>query len=275
MTESELINEVRFIFEEETSMGFTDTNTIKGALRDGLDNIAGVTNVIEEELIEIENGKGKLPSNFKKILSAKEIKVEAYECSKEECPCDKKKVYKNLLKICNTCNDEVFRSKYRVYTKKYGWGKNNIYYKPVRELEVENILSNRNPSLDHMRYFSDRNGKVVATKYDIFTDMPDGFIYLKYNAYPTNKEGEIYIPKTPRNDLKNYILNKAIAATARVIMIKERDPFMSEIYQMYKAEEDLYQERADYESKMMFLKQNKTKEQVRLKNSLENKKLRL
>lgn len=257
MTETELIAEVQNQFEEAHSMGEIDSITIVNAMIDGFQQAHGLSRERFTDLWEIKNYKVSKPKGFDKLIKVNEIEMIGYTEDDKCNPAKHSETFGFLNIICNNCTEYSHLHRdisVKKTTKNYKWGSVELNYRVSGELDVNiNNLSN---------ILRGSGDSITIGRDNINFPYKEGFLYVEYLGMPVYK-GEFYIPETPRGDLRNFILNKALASVSKDLMIRTRDNFYVNLYQLYSEKENYFYNRASYESKLGSLYTKKAKEHNR------------
>lgn len=233
MTETQVIAEVKNTFKSFDAEGLIDEITIRNLLKSELKRFGNNVMVYSDDIVKVKGGKGELPKDFWALQYAERYRPSHYECSEKD---------RNILQDSHFWKmtverDDKFVDGEIVETKTVKSVSEDIYFK---DATARLVYSNPTP-LYLMRGF---NRKAITKdcknlppknrtgRYDeinilgnyIQTNFKDGYIYIKYKALPTDENGDIYIPDTQHDRLKEYILYYIKWKVAEQLYLNDDEP---------------------------------------------------
>lgn len=176
----------------------------------------------KEDLIEIVNGKGKLPHDFYKLSEA--ILAEPYRC---DAPATEYRTLVGLSFItdvkllhdrwneCDNCCDTYDSHFIRKEQYISDSIRANVDYKKVKYLKLGKSFDKKY-CLDNVRqqWHPNEKDEITIVGNEIRTNFQEGSIYIKYRGFHTDENGNIDVPDTPNGHLdtylKRYVMNGAI-----------------------------------------------------------------
>lgn len=203
MTRKELIAEVKTSLKQYTESNLIDDISLKLWLKNELKRFGTNIMVLNETVLQVENGISDLPENFWNLDFAVKCSPESYELEKGSL----EEVYsassywtqriENTYSWDNQSGSHKKEAYKEVIEKKY-FGNNttvNFRYSGLTLLKLT-----RGVKKDHLSTFCKSISNKINSPYEINilgnkvqTNFTKGFIYIRYNGLPVDEEGEIYI----------------------------------------------------------------------------------
>lgn len=251
MTEAQFLAEVKTSFKSYDEAGLLDDITISNRLLSELKRFGNNITQNMDDVLIVENGKTTLPKNFWKLNGIYRIHPNRIECEEEG--------------IIDRFQDSHF---WTHTTKTEEWAENGERVEVQKEYSVKEerffrdytaTLYYDRPTRLYLGKNYDRRsvGKgftnipptisesggdkaVVLRKRTIFTKFNRGHIYIKYQALPTNEEGEIEIPETQHDSLKNYLIAHAKWKVLEDLLLNNDDPNVVNKLQYFQQQQSEY-----------------------------------
>lgn len=214
MNRKELIAEVTTTLRQYDEANLIDYASLKLWVKTGLKRFGTNVMVLAEKVLEVNNGEADLPEDFWNLSFAVKCSPESHEFEKG-CKQDiaRTSLYytqriENTYEWDNQSNSHQ-KTNYKEVIERQHFGSQatvNFRYSNIfplrltRGIKKENIdkkCKNLIPGLA-----SPYEINIVGEK--IQANFNKGFIYLQYNALPTDEEGEITIPDVPT--LEEYLM---------------------------------------------------------------------
>lgn len=237
MTESQLLSEIKVKLKVYDQQGLLDEITIRNNIRENIKEFGG--NVMNEYQIplRVEKGRSKLPSNFWALKSAVKCDNLGYSEVEEN---TKKNIqtrrsylewteindYYNWLegKPCKEDGDTkyitetvYFESAKKPYSFYYGNPQTLRLIPHVYKVRCDSDCPNLAVNSMHEISIDEQHNYITA-------NFNEGFIWLWYKGLPCNEDGELTIPDTSRDKLKNYIIYYSVVRTLQDLLLSEDDP---------------------------------------------------
>lgn len=258
MTTNQIMAEIKSFLKVYDQQGLLDDITLRNGIKENIKEFGG--NIMNDYQVSIivENGRAKLPDNFWALRAA--VKCEQAGAVEEKTTKHAQsrisylewtdiKDYYNYLdgKPCLEDGDSKYITEtvfFETSNKAY-----SFYYNQPTMLRLI-------PHRYKVRCDGDCPNIMAESQYDISidenhnyitTNFNSGFIWLWYKGLPCDESGELTIPDTSRDKLKNYIIYFAIVRTLQRLMLSEDDknifnklqvfqPLMNEYYYAAKSE---------------------------------------
>lgn len=233
MTETQVIAEIKNTFKSYDSEGLIDEITVRNLLKSELKRFGNNIMVYTDDIIKVENGIGELPKDFWALKYAERYYASHYECDEES---------RDLLQNSHFWKmtverDDKFVDGKIVEVKTTKTVSEDIYF---RDATAKLFYSNPTPlflTKGYNRKAVDKDcinlpNRLKRGKYNeinivgnyIQANFSKGYIYIKYKAIPTNEDGEIYIPETQHDRLREYILYFLKWKVAEGLYLNDDDP---------------------------------------------------
>jgi hypothetical protein len=87
---------------------------------------------------------------------------------------------------------------------------------------------------------SDYDVSIDENHNQLHFNFNSGFVFLRYRGMPVDQRGDLLIPNTSRNKLKDYILYHCIRRTLESLMLNEDDKNVGQKLQYYRQMENEY-----------------------------------
>ena len=258
-TRKQIVAEIKSKLKVYDQQGLLDDISINNWIKENIKEFGG--NIMNEYQValKIEKGKAKLPDNFWALKAAVKCEQEGYSEAKKEKHVQNKisylewteiKDYYNWLegRPCTEAGDTRYITEtlyFEVPNKSY-----TFYYKQPQVLRLV-------PHIYKVRCDSDCPNLYNQGKYDvsidenhnyITTNFNDGFVFLWYKGLPIDDTGDLFIPDTDGDKLKNYIVYFAIVRTLQDLLLSEDDPSVIQKLQVFQPLMDDYYYAAKSES---------------------------
>lgn len=255
-TKKQIFAEIKNKLKVYDQQGLVDDISLNNWMKENIKEFGG--NIMNEYQLSlrVENGRAKLPDNFWSLKGA--VKCESMGYSKAEKKSEKhvqRRIsylewtdihdYYNWLegKPCledsdsryitetlffETPNDHAPNSGNNLggSNNPFGGGYYNFYYNNPQPLYLK-------PHVYKVRCDADCPNIDTHSPYEvsideqhnyITTNFNEGFIWLWYKGLPCDEAGDLMIPDTDRDKLKNYIIYFAIVRTLQDLLLSEDDP---------------------------------------------------
>jgi len=259
MTYKEILAEIRNKLKVYDQQGLLDELTIKNGITQNIKEFGGNIMNNYQRALRVEKGRVKLPDNFWALKAAVKCEQEGYVEEKEVETIQNRTSYLEWTEIKDYYNYiegkpclEDEDSKYITETLYFKTPNKSykFYYKQPQLLNlIPHVYSIRCESnCPNLTSKSDYNISINEDHNYLSTNFNNGFIWLWYKGLPCDENGELVIPNTSRDKLKNYIIYFAIVRTLEDLLLSEDDttgimqklsifqPLMNEYYYAAKSE---------------------------------------
>lgn len=261
MTRKQIIAEIKSKLKVYDQQGLLDEISINNWIKENLKEFGGNIMYEYQTALIVEKGRAKLPDNFWALKAAVKCEQEGYsEVSEGTTKQAQRRIsylewteisdYYNWLegKPCKDSEDTKYITEtlfFETPNKSY-----NFYYKTP-------TLLNLKPHVHKVRCDANCPNIQVDSEYDISideshnyitTNFNEGFIWLWYKGLPCDESGDIVIPDTSRDKLKNYIIYFSIVKTLEDLLLAEDDKDVWNKLQYFSGKADEYYYAAKAES---------------------------
>lgn len=257
----EFISEVKESLKQYDSAGLIDDLTVYNNVIDGL-NTFGILNTIRiEEIININDGKGKLPDNFKSLYSA--MKCEPLVCTIDRTEPDvldeiyyyKVRELKNEdWNFCNPCDITETESCIVEKTFLHNNIRANFYYKNLGHVKLKlTPFVKRNKCDDKCENFTIYNSEheISINNKTLYTNFKKGKIFIIYNGYEEDEDGYVIIPDSKEGNIIKYLKALIKRKIIEDLLINSDNTTNEQfLYQMFMQEEQNFLTKAMGEIKM-------------------------
>lgn len=258
ITRKQIISEIKSKLKVYDQQGLLDEISINNWIKENIKEFGGNIMYEYQTSIRVEKGRAKLPDNFWALKAAVKCEQEGYVEEENEKHAQRRisylewtdiKDYYNYLdgKPCLEDDDSRYITE-TLYFETPGKSYSFYYKNPV----VLNLV----PHVHKVRCDADCPNITCDSEYTISidedhnyinTNFNDGFIWIWYKGLPCDERGDLVIPSTSRDKLKNYIVYFAIVRTLQDLLLSEDDvnifnklqvfqPLMDEYYYAAKSE---------------------------------------
>lgn len=259
MTTTQILGDIRNKLKVYDQQGLLDEITIRNGIRECIKEFGG--NVMQEyqQVLRVEKGRVKLPSNFWALKAAVKCEQEGYVEDKVEKQAQRRisylewtdiRDYYNYLegKPCTEDGDSKYITE-TLYVEKTKKAYSFYYDQPkLLQLVPHKYKVRCDSNCPNLYYESEYSISIDENHNNIVTNFNDGFIWLWYKGLPCDEDGELIIPDTSRDKLKNYIIYFAICETLESLWLSEDDPNIQGKLQYFTQKKDEYYYAAKSES---------------------------
>lgn len=237
MTESEVFAEIKETFKAYDAQGLIDDISLRRWMKSELKRFGNNIMVYSDDIVQVKNGKGKLPQDFWYLQSAEKYNPSHYECDeKSKDILQKSHFWLHTIESTNHFVDgELKNVKVDKHVKEEYYfhdARATLYYTNPEPLKLTKGFNNKAitrdcANLPHKLKHKNCHEINILGDY-IQTSFSNGFIYIKYKALPMTEEGEMYIPETQHDRLQNYILSYLEYRVAKQLWLNGDDPNISQ-----------------------------------------------
>lgn len=204
-------------------------------------------------IVQIENGRGRLPDSFKKLKEARRIDYHCHDIEGStvgdthnyitreyiENPTYYDQISGNYI---ITCDPKVITEKITIHNTNV-----NVKYKSEYVEIIDGTFSD-NIEADCINKRIKSPHKISITNLTVNTNFDKGRLYIEYYSLPTNEDGDITIPLMTTGDLYNYILNKIQINIAEFLIANNLNPQgISSLYQKWVQDDRILRSAAESE----------------------------
>jgi len=264
MTIKELIAEVESIFPQYAEAGLVDriaiTNKVLSALKKFGNNIM----IKREGFVTIKGGKGELPKDYWNLLVA--IKCEPFEIKTTP------KYHETLLdsyfyrqrteerNVWNLTLDAYVPEDTTTIREEFVFkrAKAQFTYKPSHHLKLVKAFKRDTCAKDSPYRSTDfaRSSPYEVNIYNrhLQTNFTTGTVYMQYYGLPTDDEGDIIIPETQHDELKEFLIYLGQEEVLYRVMMSDDDNTVANKFSLVKQLTEDSRQLAYTETKMEALR---------------------
>lgn len=259
ITRKQIIAEIKNKLKVYDQQGLIDDISLNNWIKENIKEFGGnIMNEYQTALV-VEKGRAKLPDNFWALKAAVKCEQEGFVEAETEKHIQRRTSYLEWTEIQDYYNYldgkpclEDGDSRYITETLYFETPKKSysFFYKQPK-------LLNLIPHVYKVRCDSDCPNLTANSEYDISidedhnyitTNFNEGFIWVWYKGLPCDEAGDLVIPGTSRDKLKNYIIYFAIVRTLEDLLLSEDDPNIFNKLQVFERLKNEYYYAAKSES---------------------------
>lgn len=256
-----LVAEIRSDFKKYSDAGLIDENSLYRDIELGLKKFGNDVMEKHEAVVEVKEGKARLPNNFFSLWIAYECEPLGYEnCNNVD--------YQDLLSSymykervvnsdkwseCNSCCQEESQN---VITEKVYFQRETLkfhYHRPILLSLGKSFNKNACHSKCRNKYVKDNPNEITITGTTLRANFNEGSIYMQYHGLPMDEDGEIDIPETDNGHLETYLEYYLKRRLAEKLIINNDAQGLQNIFPTLKREEQVSLKNASSELKMSSL----------------------
>lgn len=214
MTFTEFYSKIESVFQAYQTSGLLNQMDIYDDYMWALNRFGALPLELFEEVIEIQNGSGKLPENFRKLILASKCEPYQYETKYEDFLQKSNFWRERTEKLaewnkCDTCcitESEKFIVEnvyYRDYSAKF------VYKNPIelRLVQGVNRVYCDNSCVNLQVRQSPYEANIIKGKI-LQTNFTKGNVFLRYKGFHLGDDNFVEIPDTFNGNLEKYIENE-------------------------------------------------------------------
>ncbi len=275
MNKSYLIEEIKSDFSKYSDAGLIDEASINRDIEKGLKRFGNDVMELQETVIEVVNGFAKLPEGFFSLYIAYLCEPIGYSANKVDKPFLVKSDFfierTQRTMEWNSCDPCCVDEHEKVITESLYLNDRQVdfHYKNPILLKLGKSF-NKKSCHDKCRnkFVKDCPSEIVINGNTLYTNFDCGSIYMQYYGLPTDEEGEIDIPDTKNGHLDTYLEYFIKRRLAERLLGNNDAVGLSNLYNIYKQEEQIALRNASNELKFAKLTPRSFKRMKRL-NDLE------
>lgn len=251
-----MIEEISSDLQKYDDAGLIDKNKVYRDIIFSLRKFGNDVCVITDGVVEIKNGKGKLPDNFFALNVAYlcepshvKTNIERHYLQKSMFYSERVN-YKNTWNECDSCCNDVSESiiKENIYLKDLG--NVEFSYKNPQMLRVAKTSFGKCNSGCRNKFVKDNPNEISINETTISANFSDGYIYIQYYGFPIDEEGNIDMPETSNGELEMYVEYYCKRRLAERLIANNDAQGLSNMYSIYRQEEAQRLRKATYNLKM-------------------------
>lgn len=254
-----LIEEVKSDLSKYDDAGLLDRSSMLRDITLGLKRFGNDVMEIHETLVEVVEGEAKLPDNFKALYFAYECEPAGYKTSPdvEEHSLQQSYFYTEKTERSrewNECDDCCENIKETTIKENLYFKQNKIAERHYRKPRLLTLGKSFVRSACHKqcrnRVVRDNPNEIVIMGTTLQANFSSGHVYMQYYGLPVNENGTVEIPETFNGHLEEYLEYRVKRKSAERLMGNNDAVALSNLYGVYKGQEDVLLRKASNELKM-------------------------
>lgn len=276
-----LIAEVKSHLNKYDDANLLDEDSMYRDILMGLKGFGNDIMEMHETVVEVEDGKADLPEAFRTLYfaylceplgykSEEDPEVESHELQSSHFYRERTQYNRKWSKCESCCEDmseNVIRENFYFKHKKAA----TFYYQNPQLLRLGKTFNKNNcHSSCRNKIVKDNPNEIVIRNNTIYTNFPEGNVYMQYYGLPTDSDNNINIPESKNGWLEMY-LEYYVKRRASELLIGNNDAQgLQNLYSLYKREEQVYLRKASNELKMGVLNPHQIRARMKRLNRLES-----
>lgn len=215
---------------------------------------------LQEALVHVRNGFGKLPDNFHSLEFAVKCSPRGYHCNEEDKPVlQNSLIWKERVEVktewnscdpcCTTESEKIITENTYINDRKL-----SFYYDTPIPLKLSKSVK-RTFLADNCRNLGIRECpyEINIVETTLNTNFTEGTVFIQYYGIPTAEDGLPIIPDTPRGDLLSYIESYLYTRLYKKLLSNGDDVNIGTLYQISAQETDQLFRAASADARYMSL----------------------
>lgn len=241
MTLSEIVTEIKVDFKSYYSTGLLDDVSMERWGLQALKMFGKSVMTLHEAIVDVSCGQGELPLNFFALYAAYECTPINYSKVKTTKALQGVRQWKETnekIKRFDTCNECCSCEEERVITEKiyFEADEYQFNYKPMGLLSLGKYRNKSAIAEECRNKHVHTNPKEIMIKNDIvFTNYPEGTIYMQYFGLEETDEGDIEIPDSSRGAVAKYVEDYIKYKVVEKIVLNQDDTNLVNLMGLLKA----------------------------------------
>jgi len=259
MTSKQILSECRNMLKVYDQQGLLDEISMNNWLRECLKEFGGNLMQEQQTTLVVNKGRAKLPDNFWALKAAVKCEQQGYAEAKTEKHIQNRTSYLEWTEISDYYNYldgkpclEDGDSKYITETLYFDVPKKayTFYYNQPKLLNLKNHIYKTRCTSDclNLQANSEYDISIDENQNYATTNFNNGFIWLWYRGLPSDENGDLIVPTTSKDKLKNYIVYFIIVKTLESLFLSEDDPNIAQKLQLFERRMNEYYYDAKSES---------------------------
>lgn len=227
VTLSNVISEIKTDFKSYYNSGLLDDVSMERWALQALKMFGVNIMVLQDNVIEIQDGKGVLPDNFFSLHAA-------YECEPVSYENKPKQVLQNVrqwkettedIRRFDSCEPCCVEETEKIITERfYLEDKEHVFnYRPTGLLSLGKNIKHNSYASSCVNKFAKNPREISIRNSMIYTNYSKGNIYLVYYGLEYDEENDIIITDTPRGALVRYVEDYVKYKVVEKIVINQDD----------------------------------------------------
>lgn len=250
MTKKEFIAELASDLKQYDESNLIDYRSVDLWLKTKLKRFGNNIMVPTEAFLKVENGRVKLPDNFWKLNLAVKCDPNGYRVESG----DPKTVITSTAFKIRVEENNVWNNNIEGYNKKdfkqviekvfVDSNIVNYYYSSPTILKLTKGMKKEVCSKGCLnlqsKFTHSSPWEINILNNFIQTNFTKGYIYIQYEGLPIDEDGDVLIPETQHDHLREYLMYHCKAKLMENLMGNGDEPNLVNMYQLYSAKEREY-----------------------------------
>lgn len=233
MTTTQLIAEITSGgFQQYEEAGLIDHISLRTWIKNELKRFGGNLTTRQEVILHVKDKKAKMPDDFWQLYFAMQCKIETYECQDPEKKLQSSFFFKERvegIEEWNNGNESYENTTYKYLREDFYFNdaKATFYYGNPTLLRLtkgfnKSICSKECPNLAVVDKASVNE---INIKGDfLYSNFREGTVYMRYDGFVKDENGDILIPETQHSRLKEYLIYYCRTRILEDLIIGDDDP---------------------------------------------------
>jgi hypothetical protein len=258
MNTQALIADIKADFTKYDDAGLIDENSLYKDIVKGLKRFGNDVMELHETVVQVKNGKAKLPDHFFSLYIAylceplyyrvpKNVEVSNLQTSlyyKE------KVILSNKWSECDGCCNEVQENIIRENLYFNGNQVEFYYHNPQLLRLGKTFNKNACHSACRNRLVRDNPNEIIINGTTLMANFEEGEIYMQYYGLPVDADGIVEIPETGTGHLETYLEYHLKRRLAERLMGNNDAQGLANLFNQYANQEQIFLRNASNELKM-------------------------
>lgn len=263
MNTEALIEEIKNDFNKYSDSGLIDENSLYRDIVLGLRRFGNDVCGIHEKVLTVKNGMVRLPDNFFSLYLAALCEPLGYRINKgpdvethdlQSSHYYREKVVTNeKWNECDPCCNEVEENviKENLYFKR---NLVEFYYQKPQLLRLgKSFTKNSCHNKCRNKLVRDNPNEININNFTLYANFNEGEVYIQYYGLPQNEDGTLELPDTSNGHLETYLEYYLKRRLTERLMGNNDAQGLSNLYNVFKQEEQVALRNASNELKMKSL----------------------
>ena len=257
MNTQALIEEIKNDFRKYSDSGLIDEDSLYRDIVLGLRRFGNDIMVLQEKVVTVKNGLAKLPDNFFYLYIAALCEPLGYKVNNAESHhlqasyyYTEKVIKSNRWDECDPCCDSMEENVIRenLYFKDSSV---EFYYKNPKLLKLgKTFVKDGIHNSCRNKLVRENPNEITINNFTLSANFSEGDIYLQFYGLPVDEEGYMEIPDTGNGHLETYLEYYLKRRLTERLMGNNDAQGLSNLYSVYKQEEQVALRNASNEVKM-------------------------
>lgn len=252
-----VLTRVKQTFSKYVDAGLVDETIMYYDAITALKRFGNDVCVLQDVVIDVKNGKAKLPDNFFSLFAAYLCDPLAYENSGVDIPTLQQSYFytekTSLNTSWNECDSCCSKDKEETLIREnlyFDSGKVTFYYQNPRLLRLgKTFIKSKCHSKCRNKVQQDCLEEINIYKTMLTTNFNEGSVYMKYYGLPLDEEGNIDMPETKNENVSLFLEYYLKERISEDLIINKDAQGVQSLYGTFAGKAQMYQRAASAELK--------------------------